>query len=124
MQQSEHALTAASGYHRQHRVHEEAALGAIANGPEAADGWTIAIIHLRIIVHHQHHSWLLLHLLTCLLPDGTTDRLMGHPIGSHQTVGRLESGPVSAHLSGQAALWIRGHLGRHPHQAPGSSWIS
>src|SRR2546430_2400667 len=33
MQQSEHALTAASGDHRQHRMHEEAAMAAIANGP-------------------------------------------------------------------------------------------
>src|SRR5947207_14446236 len=75
-------------------------------------------------MHEEQDSWLLLHLLTCLLPDGTADGLMGHPIGSHQTVGRLESGPVSAHLSGQAALWISSHAGCHAHQAPASSWIA
>src|SRR5205823_1694281 len=33
MQQSQHALPAASGRHCQHRMHEEAAMAAIANGP-------------------------------------------------------------------------------------------
>jgi hypothetical protein len=94
MQQSEHALMAASGDHRQHRMHD------------------------------KHDPWLLLGLLARLLPDWATDGLMAHPIGSHQTVRRLEIGPVSAHLSGQAALWISGYLGRHAHQAPGASWIA
>src|SRR5947208_12248654 len=124
MQQSEHALALPSRNQCEHRMHEEAKMRAIANRSQAADGRTIAIVHLRVIMHQQHHPWLLLHLLACLLPDRATDGLMGDPIGSQQAVGRFERCPVSAHLARQTALGIGGHLGRYPHQACGSSWIS
>src|SRR5207237_7955883 len=72
MQQPQHALPAACGHHGQHRVHEEAAMAAIANGSQAPGGGAIAIIQLRIIMHDEQDTWLLLHLLTCLLDRKST----------------------------------------------------
>src|SRR5579885_3464450 len=124
MQDPKHPLALALGRERQHRMDEEAAMSAIADGPQAADGRPIAAIHFGVIMHQQEHSTLLLHLLAGLLPNGRADGLMADSIGSHEPVSCLECSPISPHLARQTALWISGHPGRYLHQALGASWIS